>query len=131
MTDLQGRRTPAAEAIVSAVDNKQLMQEIFAGLSKGDGKLFRDSLAEDVRWTLMGTTKWSGTYEGKRAVIDNCCARCLHSSRTSTATRRTALSRKGTTWSSSAAAASRPRRVSPITTAIAGCAALPAASCRN
>ena len=55
--------TPAAE-------NKRLMQEIFAGLAKGDGKPFRDSLAEDFSWTLMGTTKWSGTYEGKRTVID-------------------------------------------------------------
>jgi ketosteroid isomerase-like protein len=54
---------------VSSADNKRLMQEIFAALSKGDGKPFRDSLAEDVRWSLMGTTKWSGTYEGKRAVI--------------------------------------------------------------
>ena len=54
---------------MSSADNKRLMQEIFAALSKGDGKPFRDSLAEDVRWSLMGTTKWSGTYEGKRAVI--------------------------------------------------------------
>jgi uncharacterized protein len=46
------------------------MQQIFAGLSKGDGKPFRDSMAEDFRWTLIGTTKWSGTYDGKRAVID-------------------------------------------------------------
>jgi len=56
--------------VVSAAENKRLMQEIFAGLAKGDGKPFRDGLAEDVRWTLAGTTKWSGTYEGKQAVLD-------------------------------------------------------------
>jgi uncharacterized protein len=55
---------------VTAADNKRLMQQIFAGLSKGDGKPFRDSLADDFRWILTGTTKWSRTYEGKRAVID-------------------------------------------------------------
>jgi ketosteroid isomerase-like protein len=55
---------------VSAAENKRLMQEIFAGLAKGDGRPFRDSLAENFRWTLTGTTKWSKTYEGKRAVID-------------------------------------------------------------
>jgi ketosteroid isomerase-like protein len=56
--------------MMSAAENKRLLQEIFAGLAKGDGKRFRDSLAEDVRWTLAGTTKWSGTYEGKQAVLD-------------------------------------------------------------
>ncbi len=55
---------------MSAADNKRLLQQIFAGLSKGDGKPFRDSLAEDFRWILTGTTKWSRTYEGKRTVID-------------------------------------------------------------
>ena len=55
---------------MSAAENKRLMQEIFAGLAKGDGRPFRDSLAENFRWTLTGTTKWSKTYEGKRAVID-------------------------------------------------------------
>jgi ketosteroid isomerase-like protein len=56
---------------MGAAENKELMQEIFARLSKGDGKMFRDSMAEDFRWTLIGTTRWSGTYEGRRAVIDN------------------------------------------------------------
>ena len=55
---------------MSAAENKRLMQEIFAGLAKGDGGAFRGSLAENFRWTLTGTTKWSRTYEGKRAVID-------------------------------------------------------------
>jgi ketosteroid isomerase-like protein len=49
-----------------AAENKRLMQHIFAELSKGNGKAFRDSLAEDFRWTLTGTTKWSKTYEGRR-----------------------------------------------------------------
>jgi ketosteroid isomerase-like protein len=48
--------------------NKQLMQEIFDGLSRGDSKPFVDSLADDVRWTLIGTTDWSRTFDGKEEV---------------------------------------------------------------
>ena len=51
-----------------APENKRLMQRIFAGLAAGDGKPFRDSLTEDFRWHLTGTTKWSRTYQGKEAV---------------------------------------------------------------
>jgi len=50
------------------------MQEIFAGLSKGDGSLFRDSLADDFAWTVTGTTKWSKTYRGKVAVLQELVA---------------------------------------------------------
>lgn len=54
---------------MSTAENKQLMQEIFAELAKGNGKLFVDSLADDFKWTVTGTTKWSRTYDGKQAVI--------------------------------------------------------------
>jgi uncharacterized protein len=55
---------------MGAIENKQLMQRIFAGLAEGDGRLFIDSLADDFRWTLIGTTEWSRTYEGKQTVVD-------------------------------------------------------------
>jgi len=51
-------------------DNKQLMQHIFAELAKGNGKAFVESLADDFCWTIPGTTKWSRTYRGRRAVLD-------------------------------------------------------------
>jgi len=53
---------------MGAIENKQLFQEIFAGLSVGDGRLFNESLAEDFCWTIIGTTAWSGTYRSKQAV---------------------------------------------------------------
>ncbi len=56
---------------MSASANKRLMQHIFDGLAKGDGKAFRDSLAENFRWTVPGTNKWSGTYEGKQSVLND------------------------------------------------------------
>ena len=54
---------------MGAAENKQLMQDIFAEMAKGNGKLFVDSLADDFRWTIAGATKWSRTYEGKQAVL--------------------------------------------------------------
>lgn len=53
---------------MSAAENKRLMQDIFAGLSTGDGTLLFESLADDFSWTITGTTKWSRTYTGKQAV---------------------------------------------------------------
>jgi ketosteroid isomerase-like protein len=53
---------------MSAAENKQLMRAAFNELATGNGELFMDSLGEDVRWTIIGSTPWSRTYEGKRAV---------------------------------------------------------------
>ena len=54
---------------MSAAENKLLMQQVFAELAKGNGKPFVDSMADDFRWTITGTTPWSKTYDGKRAVL--------------------------------------------------------------
>ena len=54
---------------MSAAENKQLMQNIFSELSKGDGKPFVESLADDICWTIIGSTKWSRKYRGKEAVL--------------------------------------------------------------
>ena len=56
--------------MTTPTENKQLMQHIFAELAKGNGKAFVDSLADDFCWTIPGSTKWSRTYRGKRAVRD-------------------------------------------------------------
>jgi uncharacterized protein len=54
---------------VSAADNKQLMQTIFAGIAAGDRALFRDALADDVTMTVTGHYSWSQTFHGKQAVL--------------------------------------------------------------
>ena len=54
---------------MSATENKQLLQNICSELSKGNGKPFVESLADDFCWTIIGSTKWSGTYRGKQAVL--------------------------------------------------------------
>jgi ketosteroid isomerase-like protein len=53
---------------MSVSDNRHLMQRIFDGLARGDGRPFLDSLDENVVWTLTGATAWSGAYHGKAAV---------------------------------------------------------------
>jgi uncharacterized protein len=54
---------------MGAIENKRLMQRIFEELSQGNSKPFVESMAEDFRWTVTGTTKWSRTYEGKQSVL--------------------------------------------------------------
>jgi uncharacterized protein len=56
------------ERQMAAAENKQLMEEVYAELAKGNGGPFVEALADDVRWTIIGTTEWSGTWEGKAAV---------------------------------------------------------------
>lgn len=54
---------------MSATENKQLMQDIFFELSKGNGTPLVESLADDFCWTVIGTTEWSKTYQGKQDVL--------------------------------------------------------------
>jgi ketosteroid isomerase-like protein len=53
---------------VGTAENKQLMQHGFAELANGNGQPFMDALANDARWTVIGSSPWSRTYEGKRAI---------------------------------------------------------------
>jgi ketosteroid isomerase-like protein len=53
---------------LNAEQNKALMRRAYAALERGDGRPFIDALANDVSWTIIGTTEWSGTWRGKTAV---------------------------------------------------------------
>jgi uncharacterized protein len=55
---------------MGTADNKQLMQHIFTEMAQGNFEPFLGHMAEDIRWTVIGTTKWSGTLTGKQAVLD-------------------------------------------------------------
>jgi ketosteroid isomerase-like protein len=55
---------------MGAAENKRLITGVFDELSSGNGRPFTEMLADDVRWTVVGTSRWGRTYEGKRAVID-------------------------------------------------------------
>lgn len=50
-------------------ENRQLVTGIFEELAKGNGEPFVEAWADDLSWTVMGTTEWSRTYRGKDTVI--------------------------------------------------------------
>jgi uncharacterized protein len=54
-----------------STENKRIMQHIFSELAKGNGEPFLHSLADDVRWHVTGTTKFSKTYEGKQSILND------------------------------------------------------------
>ena len=54
---------------MSAVDNKQVITNMFAEISKGNAAAFLDVMADDIKYTLQGKTKFSGTMNGKQDVM--------------------------------------------------------------
>ena len=54
---------------MSAEENKQFVTDALAALNVGDAEKFLDALSDDVRFTLIGSTSYSGTYEGKQAFV--------------------------------------------------------------
>lgn len=55
---------------MGTAENKQLLEQIYAELSKGSVQALLDSLADDIQWTIIGTTILSGTSHGKAEVIE-------------------------------------------------------------
>jgi hypothetical protein len=55
---------------MSGSENKELIRRLYAEVGRGNAQPFLDALADDLRWTLIGSTKYSGTFEGKQAVLD-------------------------------------------------------------
>ncbi|MBC7958065.1 MAG: nuclear transport factor 2 family protein [Cytophagales bacterium] len=54
---------------MDAVENKKLMQSVFAGLAVGDSTLFVQTLADDVVMRVTGQYSWSRTFHGKTALL--------------------------------------------------------------
>ena len=53
------------------MENRERMAVLFEALAQGDARPFVDALADDVRWEVTGTSRWSRTYEGKKSVMDD------------------------------------------------------------
>ncbi len=51
---------------MSSAENKQIISNMFAELAKGNAAAFLDAMADDVKFTLQGKTKFSGTFNGKQ-----------------------------------------------------------------
>ena len=54
---------------MGAAENKKLMEEIFAGVARGERTLFVESLADDVTMRVTGHYSWSQTFKGKEALL--------------------------------------------------------------
>ena|SRR5436190_10871329 len=54
---------------MTAIENKELVQSIFAQLAQGNSRPLVEAMADDFCWTVTGRTKWSGTFAGKQAVL--------------------------------------------------------------
>lgn len=50
---------------MSTESNKEPVITAFAALSSGDMPAFLECFADDLRWTIIGKTVYSGTYNGK------------------------------------------------------------------
>lgn len=59
---------------MSTAHNKQLMQNIFTEMAKGNIDPFIDAMAEDMQWSWMGTGQWSHTFKGKESVVNELLA---------------------------------------------------------
>lgn len=54
---------------MSVVTNKQVIEAFYAAGDRGDLESCLALLADEVVWTNIGSTKYSGTYVGKDALI--------------------------------------------------------------
>jgi ketosteroid isomerase-like protein len=54
---------------MGAAENKEIVRNMFAELSKGNPEGFLSKMADDVRFAIIGTTKFSGTCNGKQELI--------------------------------------------------------------
>jgi ketosteroid isomerase-like protein len=55
---------------MSTMQNKQLLQHLFAEVAQGNSRPFVDALADDFRWVIAGSSRWSRTFDGKQAVLN-------------------------------------------------------------
>jgi ketosteroid isomerase-like protein len=56
---------------MAASDNKQLIRDFYAAGARGDMETCFALLADGIRWTNIGSTRFSGTYTGKQDLADN------------------------------------------------------------
>jgi uncharacterized protein len=54
---------------VSTSENKKIVQHIFDEMANSNSAPLLESLAEDFRFVVTGSSKWSRSYDGKAAVL--------------------------------------------------------------
>ena len=51
-------------------ENRKVVQQFYQAGNRGDMETCFGLVADDIRWTNMGTTSLSGTYEGKAELME-------------------------------------------------------------
>lgn len=54
---------------MGATENKEMIRTMFAELGKGNADAFLGAMSDDVKFTLIGNTKFSGNFNGKQEFI--------------------------------------------------------------
>jgi ketosteroid isomerase-like protein len=54
---------------MGAVENKEAIRNMFAQLAGGNADAFLAAMGDDLRYTLIGNTRFSGTFNGKQELI--------------------------------------------------------------
>jgi uncharacterized protein len=55
---------------MSIEENKQVVRDFYDAAARGDMDTCFALLADDIKWTNIGTTKFSGTYAGKQVLVE-------------------------------------------------------------
>lgn len=56
---------------MTAIDNRQLMRDIFDKLANGDGSMFVAHLDDNIEMRVTGRNSWSQTFRGKEPLLKN------------------------------------------------------------
>jgi ketosteroid isomerase-like protein len=57
------------ETVMNTIENKKMVQHIFDEMANSNSDPLLESLADDFRFVVMGSSRWSRSYEGKAAVL--------------------------------------------------------------
>jgi ketosteroid isomerase-like protein len=55
---------------IMANPNTAIVRKILDDMNAGNAQAYLDSLADDVRYTVIGSTPFSGTYQGSQAILE-------------------------------------------------------------
>jgi uncharacterized protein len=60
---------------MDTAQNRKLIEDAFNGWTRGDRTAFNDLLADNLRWTVIGNSPVSGSYNSKREFLEGAGAR--------------------------------------------------------
>lgn len=59
---------------MNAEQRKKTIRNVFKAVADGNAEPLMDMLHDDISWTIIGSTRFSGTYEGKEQLAERLLA---------------------------------------------------------